>query len=540
MRLTLKSGCVLLFVASLAGCNNTTAPRLPIHTEQNAQPPIARPIHQTGLDFYKTLMFKEVQLAGIFADSKTFVDAIPKAPLADIAAEYQRQKEQPGFALAAFVKTYFDLPQNPAANFRSDKNQPLEAHIELLWDVLTRQPDDESQGTLIPLPNAYVVPGGRFREVYYWDSYFTMLGLRASGRWDLIAGMVNNFSYLIDKLGFIPNGNRNYYQGRSQPPFYSLMVELLAEHQGRQILPQYLPYLLKEYQFWMDGSDALTAAAPAHRRVVLMPNGARLNRYWDDIAAPRPESFKEDYELAEKVSGNKREFYRNLRAAAESGWDFSSRWFADGKNLASINTTEIIPVDLNSLLYHLEQLIAQIYHQQGDEIHAQKFAALAAARKTALIHYAWNPAAGIFHDVNFVQQQQTSVESLATVFPLYFGLASQAQADAVADKLQRDFLQAGGLTTTLSRTGQQWDIPNGWAPVQWLAIQALRRYGHGELASEIKKRWVDLNLSVYQQSGKLVEKYNVYDTHIPGGGGEYELQDGFGWTNGVLLDLLRE
>jgi len=485
-------------------------------------------------------MFKDIQFAGIFADSKTFVDAVPKMPLADITERYQAQKTQPGFDLETFVRAHYQLPETTALAYQSDPSQPIETHIDRLWQQLTRAPDVADQGSLIPLPNAYVVPGGRFREIYYWDSYFTMLGLRASGRWELIEGMVNNFAYLIDALGYIPNGNRNYYLGRSQPPFFALMVELLAAHKGEQLLPLYLPFLLREYQFWMEGNSELTPAVGALRRLVLLPNGSRLNRYWDDTAAPRPESYKEDCELAEQQRGNKRDFYRHIRAAAESGWDFSSRWLADGKTLATINTTDIIPVDLNALLYHLEALIARVYLHLGDVGRALLFENLAQTRKEALLHYTWNPAAGLFHDYNHVRQQQTPVESLATVFPLYFGLADQQQADAVAHKLERDFLQEGGLTTSLAHTGQQWDMPNGWAPLQWLAIKGLRHYGHGDLAQQIKKRWVDLNLSVYRQSGKLVEKYNVYDTQLPGGGGEYELQDGFGWTNGVLLDLLRE
>lgn len=401
-------------------------------------------------------------------------------------------------------------------------------------------------GTLIPLPNSYVVPGGRFREVYYWDSYFTMLGLEASGRWDLIEGMVNNFSYLIDTLGFIPNGNRTYYEGRSQPPFYALMVELLAQQKGEQTLLQYLPQLLKEYAFWMDGSDRLEATAPTHRRVVLMPNGSKLNRYWDDIAAPRPESFKEDYELVNAPGKHpdphqdKLKLYRHIRAAAESGWDFSGRWFKNGSDMNAIHTTDIIPIDLNALVYNLEQVIAGAYTLAGDDLLAKTYHDLAELRKQALLDYCWDEQSGFFRDYDFVQQQQTSVLSLAAVYPLYFGMVDQHTADCIVEKIARDFVQAGGVTTTLNVTGQQWDAPNGWAPLQWITIQSLRRYHHYTTAEMIKSRWIALNKSVYQRTGKLVEKYNVYDLNVPGGGGEYELQDGFGWTNGVLLRLLTE
>jgi alpha,alpha-trehalase len=515
-------------------------------------------------------MFKEIQLSNIFADSKTFVDSLSKLPMADIANLYHAQKNQPDFDLHRFVHTYFELPPAVAADFKSDTSQSVEQHIHQLWDLLTRKPDvngsqdaahnPHAGGSLIALPNAYVVPGGRFREAYYWDSYFTMLGLKASNRWDLIEGMVNNFSFLIDTLGFIPNGNRSYYEGRSQPPFYALMVALLAQHKGVQIYPTYLPQLLKEYEFWMAGAATLDATNNACRRVVLMPDGSRLNRYWDDIAAPRPESFKEDYEMAERAGANRdgagqegtnqenagqggagrNELYRHIRAAAESGWDFTSRWFKDAKNMHSIHTTDIVPVDLNCLLFNLETFIATIYTQQGDTQAAEHFTHLAAARKQALLNYCWNDSTGFFHDYDLVAQQQTGVFSLAALFPLYFQMAEQYQADRVAQKIAREFLQAGGLTTTLEVTGQQWDAPNGWAPLQWISIQGLRHYQHNQIAQEIKQRWVNLNIEVYKATGKLVEKYNVYDIHVPGGGGEYELQDGFGWTNGVLLHLLSE
>ena len=501
-------------------------------------------MHLTSVDDNEAIMFKEIQLSNVFPDSKTFVDSIPKQSMAQIAALYQAEKLKPDFDLETFVHANFDLPRAVAADFKTDPKQTVEQHINQLWDVLTRKPDVSRDNTivssLIPLPNPYVVPGGRFREVYYWDSYFTMLGLQASGRWDLIEGMVNNFAYLINSRGFIPNGNRTYYEGRSQPPFFALMVELLAQHKGETIYKQYLPSLVKEYEFWMSGVQQLTADSPSHRRVVRMADGSILNRYWDDIAAPRPESFKEDYELAAEVGANKANVYRHVRAAAESGWDFSSRWFHNPDDMKTIYTTDILPVDLNALLFNLEKTLAHIYATLGNRAEADKYSRLAMLRQKALMNYFWNEKTAFFHDYNIAQQQQTAVFSLAATFPLYFKMVEQSVADKVAHKVMQDFLQAGGLTTTLAYTGQQWDAPNGWAPLQWIAIQGLRHYNHNANADEIKKRWVNLNRTVYQKTGKLVEKYNVYDTSLLGGGGEYELQDGFGWTNGVLLRLLSE
>lgn len=482
-------------------------------------------------------LFEKVQLSNIFSDSKTFVDSIPKLSAENILQKYRAQRDRADFNLQLFITEHFYLPPSISSDFRSDKSKSAAAHIESLWPILTREPDAPSNGSLIPLPNAYVVPGGRFREIYYWDSYFTMLGLKESNRWDLIEDMVDNFLHLIDTMGFIPNGNRTYYQTRSQPPFYALMVKLLAEKNGPGTLTRYRPYLLKEHQFWMSGADTLSAKNPSNRRVVMLPDGSIVNRYWDSSATPRPESYKEDVEL---VHADNPETYRHVRAAAESGWDFSSRWFRDGNTLASIHTTDIIPVDLNALLYHLEQVLAEAFAESGDEAQAQKYRNLAQRRQQALLRYCWDATSEFFYDYDFVEQRQTKIRSLAAMFPLFFKMVDDNRARQVARHIERDFLQSGGVTTTLIDTGEQWDAPNGWAPLQWITIQGLRHYQQHQLADTIKNRWIKLNTDVYQRTGKMVEKYNVYEPGLEGGGGEYPVQDGFGWTNGVLLKLLNE
>lgn len=281
-------------------------------------------------------LYEEVQMSGLFADSKYFVDAVPLQPVADIMAAYTAARSTPDFDLRRFIETHFQLPAEADNSYRSD-NKPIHIHLAELWNVLTRTPDQQA-GTLIPLPHPYIVPGGRFREVYYWDSYFTMLGLQVSKRVDLIENMVNNFAYLINTVGFIPNGNRSYYLGRSQPPFFASMVLLLMEEKGEEILGKYLSPLEKEYAFWMDGLSQLSDTQTTYRRVVRMPDGSVLNRYWDDMDTPRPEAFTEDKHLAESSGRNPQEVYRHIRAAAESGWDFSSRWFSDGETMQTIQT----------------------------------------------------------------------------------------------------------------------------------------------------------------------------------------------------------
>lgn len=484
-------------------------------------------------------LFEDVQMQRIFPDGKTFVDCTPKISPQEINNLYLAKKDQPGFDLKSFVLYHFEVPKSVAVNYQSNTKLSVEENIEQLWPVLSRQPDPKA-GTLITLQSSYIVPGGRFGEIYYWDSYFTMLGLKESGKFEMIENMVKNFSYLIDTVGYIPNGNRTYFLGRSQPPFYSLMVRLLAEVKGKTVLKEYLPQLIKEYNFWMNGAGELNEKNHAQHRVVKMHDGEKMNRYWDEHDTPRPESYREDVELTNQSYQPPSALYRHLRAAAESGWDFSCRWFKDEKDFGSIHTTEIIPVDLNCLLYHLEETISSAYQLSNEKELEIKFNKLATDRRAAINKYCWNTEQGFYFDYDFVQQQQKKVWTLAGAVPLFFNLADRENVSVVAKNIEHSFLKAGGVVTSLYATEQQWDAPNGWAPLQWMTISGLEKYGFNELAKEIAKRWIKLNTDVFRRTGKLMEKYNVIDTHLEAGGGEYEGQDGFGWTNGVFLALKKK
>ena len=215
-------------------------------------------------------LFHAVQMGRVFADSKAFADAHARSDPARILGAYRTRCGQRDFDLASFVAEHFDLYDPGLQRSEADLRRPVREQIEALWDVLTRgldQDEDRRRSSLIPLPRPYVVPGGRFREVYYWDSYFTMLGLAAAGRVTLLESMVENFAHLIDQLGFIPNGNRTYYCSRSQPPLFVLMVELLAEvKRDPQVVGTYLRQLEKEYEFWMSGSEELGHGGGAVRR----------------------------------------------------------------------------------------------------------------------------------------------------------------------------------------------------------------------------------------------------------------------------------
>ena len=485
------------------------------------------------------ILLRDVQMNRVFPDGKTFPDCTPNEDPEEINKKYFLEKEQPGFDLKKFVLQNYALPVERGNSYTSDTHKPVAENIEKLWNLLTREPE-EGKGTLIPLPYSYIVPGGRFGEIYYWDSYFTMQGLLVSGKTGMIENMVKNFSYLIDRIGYIPNGNRTYFIGRSQPPFYSLMVKLLAGEKGPGILKSYLPQLIGEYQFWMRGSSDLSDPGTSANHSYCMPDGEILNRYWDENKTPRPESFREDVELSRLSRQDPETLFRHLRAGAESGWDYSSRWFKEKNNFSSIHTTDIVPVDLNCLLFHLEKTIAEVFELTGDLANAEMYSSLAKNRKDAVLKYCWNNDLGFFTDFDAREARQKQAKTLAGVSPLFFSIATGPQARQAASTLENEFLKAGGLLTTLETTGQQWDAPNGWAPLQWMAITGLENYGLNELATTIAKRWIRLNTDVFKRTGKLMEKYNVADTALEAGGGEYPGQDGFGWTNGVLLALIKK
>src|SRR6267143_1008490 len=260
--------CMSALLIAVAACRPSA--------QQPSRPSAYDPAHDIGS------LFSDVQLSGIFPDSKEFVDARPRSDPRTIEARYDSARRTPGFVLRAFVEQNFVLPQPAGDGYHTVASQSMTGHVTALWPVLTRPPDSaDARSSLIPIPNPYVVPGGRFREVYYWDSYFTMLGLVQSGRSDLVKNMLDNFAHLVETVGDVPNGNRTYYLSRSQPPFFAAMVGLYAGATDTTQALQYLAALEAEHAFWMQGAEGLRPGE-AYRRVVRLRDGGGsvLNRYW--------------------------------------------------------------------------------------------------------------------------------------------------------------------------------------------------------------------------------------------------------------------
>lgn len=410
-------------------------------------------------------------------------------------------------------KRSLPIPDMMLQSERADYQEAFSA-IHHNWPRLVRQSPSQAQGSLIPLPHPYVVPGGRFKEMYYWDSYFTLLGLQVSGLHDLARGMVDNCLHLVEQYGRIPNGNRTYYLTRSQPPFLTSMIKACRAEGDISWLQRAFHLAKQEYhQTWMD--------AKSH----YLPSYG-LNRYYDPTGQRRPESWGDD----NIHTPNTEAFFRHERAECESGWDFTDRFDA--------RCADFLPIDLNCLLYQYEKDFAQFAGQLGLTRESRRWEQKAQARKRRIQTLCWHEKDGLFYDYDTRHERPSRYASLASYFPLWVGLATPAQAKRIVKHLSR-FEGPGGLTTSLKNSGKQWDAPNGWAPLQWIVIQGLQRYGFETEAKRIAQKWVDLCTQAYQRDGKFYEKYNVLDCNLETPGG-YPLQDGFGWTNAIYQKLVTE
>lgn len=530
-------------------------------------------------------LFELVQLLRLFNDSKAFPDSKIKPPytVAQIEAEFEAFLDQfpdlrstvttasttaataeraVGVALnvrhltvrlSEWVTARFELPAHAARQIPTSPS--MEDHLEVLWAYLTRQTRDYAdQPTLLQLPHPFVVPGGRYIEQYYWDTYFSCVGLKLNGHMALVNGMAENFAVMIDRFGYIPNGNRTYYEGRSQPPFFAQMIRLIDDgaNPASPTIQRLWSALQTEYDYWMQPTD------PAGKCVTVA--GSTLNRYWDRHATPRPEGYWEDITTALEAGLDPHldprsaaaatlsaTLYRHLRAGAESGWDYTSRWLqpdAEGRYLlATIRTTAILPVDLNALLFQVETTLAELAPRCGAPTLQARYQQAALARKQAILTHFWDAETGWFMDRTLADLRSTGVYSLAGIVPLFCRVLDPVQDRAIADRIaamvESRFLQAGGVVTSLHETGQQWDWPNGWAPLQWMTVMGLHYYGYDDLAREIALRFTSVVRSVYVRTGKMMEKYDVCQLGRSGGGGEYPNQEGFGWTNGVVVGLLQ-
>ncbi|XP_074536091.1 trehalase [Halichoeres trimaculatus] len=510
----------------------------------------------------------QVQEAKLYDDDKYFVDMkLKEAPDVVLSAFGNLSRESPDgivppAKLKEFLGTYFDKPgtefetwtppdwhDNPKflGRISDQKLRTWAKEIHGLWKSLGRkirssvkdQPELYSQ---IYTPHPVVVPGGRFRELYYWDSYWVINGLLLSEMTQTAYGMIQNFLYLIDRYGFVPNGGRNYYERRSQPPFLTLMVESYYQAtKDGAFLRAVLPTLEQEYNFWMQ-----------NRSVAVRVNGVehKLNRYHVQAGLPRPESYTDDLELAEGLTDEgKEQLWMDLKAGAESGWDFTSRWYidSDGHNngsLGSTRTSQIVPTDLNALLCLSEKTLASFHRILGDGESAARYEQAAARRLQAIEAVLWDAERGAWFDFSLVTNAKHFEFYPSNLAPVWAQCYSQAEMGERAVqylKTSGALEYPNGVPTSLRESGQQWDYPNAWPPLQHMLIHGLSKLPSEdakELAFDLAQRWIKTNWLAFEKYDAMFEKYDVNGDGKPGGGGEYEVQLGFGWTNGVVLQLL--
>lgn len=506
-----------------------------------------------------------IQLMRLFNDSKTFVDMSLKQSPENVSFAFNALPRPISKAQGLkFVRDYFsgpgdefepweptDLPRIPSfiSRFKNPLMRGFAWDLCQIWKDLGRKikSDVESNPdrySLVYLPNPFIVPGGRFRETYYWDTYWVVKGLLLCEMTDTVEGMLENFAFMIKRFGLIPNGGRIYYSRRSQPPFFiPMMSDYYNATKNLTFVQNHLAAMETEYTFWMTN------------RTVSVQRGNSthvLNRYASVVNSPRPESYFEDVQTASSTNNSKRQLYQDLVSAAESGWDFSSRWFSQdpGTNLTldTIRTTNILPVDLNSVLCMNERILSEFFNRTGNQEKWKNYSKRWQRRQTAIWDVLWNPTEGVWQDLDIEASSYRDYFFASNISPLFascIGKNGQQTESSVLSYLQNSGVlkYKGGFPTSLNTTGQQWDFPNGWPPLQYMAIWGMSQSQNQKLQQEafaLAKEWVNSSWMAWNRSRNMYEKYSTETPGKGGSGGEYGVQEGFGWTNGVVLELLNK
>lgn len=432
---------------------------------------------------------------------------------------------------------------------------------------------------LLYLPQPYVVPGGRFNEMYGWDSYFIIRGLLENNQNKIAHGMIENFFFEIDHYGGTLNGNRTYYLSRTQLPFLAPMIRAVYESDKMRHmadtawLTRAYKYAVKDYNLWIrpphlasktglsryydfgDGpATEINGPAKSYyldvvHYFLMHPETAQpylLHSRSEAFTPPGPvftifvcnnvkEEKKKSCKEVENVSLNN-QFYKGDRTMRESGFDISFRY-----GPFSADTSDYAPVDLNSLLYKAEKDLEWMSRELGRQDQAEKWQKAAEIRREKINQYMWNEEQGLFFDYDFVSRQQSIYPYASTFYPLWVGLATSDQAKKVLKHLKY-FEKRGGIVTSLRKTGVQWDYPYGWAPLQLIAVEGMYNYGFNKEANRISKKFLTMVFNNFMRDKTIREKYDVVagssKTDIKVG---YKANVvGFGWTNGVFLVLLNK
>ncbi|CAI5452087.1 unnamed protein product [Caenorhabditis angaria] len=506
----------------------------------------------------------------LYNDSKTFVDMPMKQNPQDVLNAFNLKFQNSTAPekinktdLQTFIDQYFsaagteliqcvpdDWKEKPEklATIKDPQLREWAYKLNGIWKQLCRKIDPSieqhnSRYSLLYVPHHFIIPGGRFREFYYWDAYWIVKGLIASEMYNTTRSMIRNLATMVNTHGFVPNGGRVYYLQRSQPPFLSAMVyELYEATNDKDFIAELLPTLKKELDFW-DQNRMIN---------VTMDNKTyKLYQYKTASNVPRPESYRVDTENSAKFGNDtarQQQFYQDIASAAESGWDFSTRWFSDHLTISTIETTNVIPVDLNGLVCWNMDILEYLYEQVGDMDNSETFRSRRADFRNSVHNVFYNKTDGTFYDYNVRSKSHNANFYTSTAVPLFTNCYNTMNTGIVQktfdymDRMGAFTYPSGIPTSMIQNSEEQWDFPNGWSPNNHMIIEGLRKSANPEMQDqgfEIASKWVLGNFKVFYETGHMWEKYNVIGSYPqPGSGGEYDVQDGFGWTNGAILDLL--
>lgn len=428
-------------------------------------------------------------------------------------------------------------------------------HLHRIWRDLCRVVKEDVRHhqelySLLYVPHAFIIPGGRFREFYYWDSFWILKGLLFSEMTDTAKGIIRNLAYMVENHGFVPNGGRVYYLLRSQPPLLSPMVyEYYLATGDLDFVQEILPLLEKEYSFWLSQRAQSWFNNSSNEKF-------QYFQYRVKMKTPRPESYREDMELVKDLStqAEKELMWSNVASAAETGWDFSTRWFAqsgpDMHNMRTIRTWSIVPVDLNAFMCMNARILGALSEITGDFKKVLFYQSKYEQTKQAMKELLWNETDGVWYDFDLETKRHSNIYYVSNALPLYakcYDDEDDVTPHRVYEYLKREGILnfTKGLPTSLAMgSEQQWDKENAWPPMIHMVIEGFRTTGDPLLmkaAEKMATQWLTVTYKSFIRTHSMFEKYNVSlmtEECVAGSGGEYEVQTGFGWTNGVILDLL--
>lgn len=515
-------------------------------------------------------LLHHVQLARVFPDSKTFVDYHMRSDPNETLAAFQQlldvtnntpSKED----LTQFVHQHFtndseledwsppDYNENPLflSTIRDEQLRQFAKNVNDIWPTLGRKIkpyvfEHPDRFSIIPVTKGFIIPGGRFKELYYWDAYWIMEGLLITGMKTTTKGMIENFVELLNMVGLIPNGGRWYYQMRSQPPLFTAMMALYLRYtHDIEFLKQNIDALETELNFWLD-SRTITVNKDGESYTLL--------RYYAPTAGPRPESYYEDYHtsLHFNTSESRQDFYIELKSAAESGWDFSSRWFIDAEggntgDLVNLRIVDIVPVELNAIFANALENLSWFRRILGNRQKAARWGSLARLWRHNIKQVFWNEEVGIWLDYDISNQKHRNYFYPTNLAPLWMQTVSTKDIVKHAPRIvqyMRDsgaLRYRGGIPASLVRSGEQWDLPNSWPPLVSIvvnALEALETDESKEMAFQLAQDYVRACYIGFQEHQQMFEKYDAEYPGQYGSGGEYTVQEGFGWSNGVVFEFL--